>query len=359
MSSRTSIITSVIIVVIVFGSVGGILLLTNPYEPSRVAVVVMEPGFGDLSYADQLYKGLMELSGDISVQYIFPDYPSTAAEAQSTLEQLAASGQYVLIIAVGFQMVSSVSAIANEYPNQQFAIIDGYVDAPNVVSTTFKVEQASFLAGVLAAFVANNETGRIGIMGSIETDPDVADMIDGFIQGVKEANATHNLNVELLDPLYIGSYNNTELATTYTTSLFISQQASIIFAPVRASMKGVRIGMDIANRTFLYLQDRKPLVIAAGGDQDYLGNPDPAIAVGPSWIPISVVPHTDIAAYQILNATLWGDFPGGEHYVYDLANGGVNITDFTFSNTYISPEIRNIVWSYYDDIVNGVITVDT
>ncbi|MHA1771706.1 MAG: BMP family lipoprotein [Candidatus Thorarchaeota archaeon] len=363
MSSRSSIIASVIIVAIVFGSVGGLLYITRPYEPSRVAIVVMSPGFGDFSYADQLKKGLDSLGSTISVQYEFPDFPTTAAEAQQTLEELAQSGKYVLIVGVGADMASSLQTVAAKYPNQHFAMIDGHVDAPNVASATFKVEQASFLAGVVAAFMANttynkNGTGKIGIIGSYETDPDVMNMIKGFTQGVEHANQTYALGVELLDPLYIESFNNTALASTYTVQLFIQQHVTIIFAPVRASMKGVREGMEIANRTSLFLTGRAPLVIAAGGDQDYLGNPNPEIDVGPSWIPVSVVPRTDLAAYTILNATLWNDFPGGTHYEYDLANGGVTLTNFTYSTTYVPKTVRSIVWDYYDDIINGVITVD-
>ena len=53
LSSRSGIVASVIIVIIVFSAVGGYVFLTNQYVPSNVAVVVVNPGFGDRSMADQ------------------------------------------------------------------------------------------------------------------------------------------------------------------------------------------------------------------------------------------------------------------------------------------------------------------
>ncbi len=41
--------------------------MTNPYVPAKISIVVTEPGFGDLSMADQVLTGLEELGGDIVV----------------------------------------------------------------------------------------------------------------------------------------------------------------------------------------------------------------------------------------------------------------------------------------------------
>ncbi len=62
-------IIALVFIGIVFGGVGSIILVSNPYEPSRIAVVVMAPGFGDMSHADTVLEGMDELAGDISVQY--------------------------------------------------------------------------------------------------------------------------------------------------------------------------------------------------------------------------------------------------------------------------------------------------
>ncbi len=364
MESRSSLIASLVIVIIVFGAVGGLLYTTSPYEPSRVAVVVMEPGFGDLSYADQLMRGLQALAADIPVQYAIQDPVDTPAEGQQLLEQLAASGRYSLILVLGPELQDPLNNVAAAYPEQDFGMIDGIVPRENVFSSTFRTYEASFVAGVFAALMADNLTHIVGVIGSVEADPRVANMIDGFIQGVNRAKNDMALDVDVLEPEFVGSYNDTYTAGNMTYNMFIQKEASIIFAPVRASITGVRLGMLEANHSLSSLYnltkqekyDRKPLVIAAEGDQDYYGLPDPEVESGESWIPLSVVPRTDLAAYRVINATLWQDFPGAQEVIYDLANGGVNITDFTYSTQYTDP-YRPIVWDYYHAVVNGTIVV--
>jgi len=100
-----------------------------------------------------------------------------------------------------------------------------------------------------------------------------------------------------------------------------------------------------------------PLVIGAEADQDYYGCADPNRPVDPSWIVTSVVPHTDLAAYQIANSTLWNLFPGGLNLQYNLANGGANITTFQYSSTYVSRSIRGIIADYKNSIIEGTIIV--
>jgi hypothetical protein len=78
-----------------------------------------------------------------------------------------------------------------------------------------------------------------------------------------------------------------------------------------------------------------PLVITAGTDLEYYGLPDINVLSGESWIVTSVVPRSDLALSRIVNATLWDDFPGAVAFKYNLTNRGVNITSFTYSQTYI------------------------
>ena len=86
MSSRSSLLSSVVIVIVIFGSVGALLFITNPYEPPTIAVVVMDPGFGDLSLADQANLGIENLTTYVSVEYFVPTpYPQTVPEAETLL----------------------------------------------------------------------------------------------------------------------------------------------------------------------------------------------------------------------------------------------------------------------------------
>ncbi len=372
MSSRSTVLASLVIVVIVFGAVGGLLYVTNPYEPSRVAVVVMDPGFGDLSIADQVAAGMSEVLRDVSATYFIPprDFPlpSTAIEAQEVIRNLAGQlGYYDLIIAIGDEMASAVSTVAADFPNQQFALVGGTVTGrTNVVSASFAAEEAAFLAGTLAALVADDDeySGIVGVLAAVSTDSGIDALVNGFRQGVSRAIDDHSLNVTLLDTQYIGAYNNTATASTMIQTLLspTGLDASIVFTPVRASMLGIRQGLVILNETYVaaFGNDRVPLVIGAEHNVDYLGLPDPEISSGDSWVITSVVPGTDLSLYDIVNATLWNEFPRGEHFIYNLANSGVNITNLehslTFLNRYIPDSVETMM-SYQPLIINGTIEV--
>jgi basic membrane protein A len=364
LSSRTSILSSVIIVVIVFSAVGGIIFLGNQYVPSNIAVIVLEPGFGDNSMVDHASEGL---NVEVVVNYDFRT-ADTGAEALTIMEEIALAGQHDLIVAIGDGLAGSVTEAAGNYPNQKFALIgaEPTLALDNVASATFDQHEAAFLAGSIAAFLATghvNRTGIVGVLGSVEGDATVEGLIAGFIDGLEHANTTYNLNARLLPVDYVDSYNDSSTADTMIYNMFSPLQgdATVVFAPVRASILGVRSAIERLNSTyFSEIGGREPFVIAAEGNQDYLGNPDIDIATGPSWIVTSVVPRSDLAITHVINATLWFDFPGGVTDPYNLANLGVDISAMEFrDSSWVTDFMLNVTTDYRTAIVNGSIVVDS
>lgn len=368
MSSRSNMVISLVVIGIIFGGVGVMIMVAAPYQPSVVGVVLMAPGFGDKSMADTVEAGLHLLQSDSSVEYAFPDtLPTNVAGAQEWLTTFAKRGDIDLVIAVGSDLTSAVSNVAQLYPDKKFAIIGGSVPLNNVMSAEFESQEAAFLGGVVAAFVANSQpyfgttkhTGEIGILAAMQ-DREITTLVNGFIQGVEAANETYNLNVTLKDPVFLDSWN-TSAAQDDIYNMFVYDNMSIIFAPVRASIWAVRAGMLQAQAEFssnFAQRFRMPLVIAAEGNLDYYGTPNPEIPVAPSWITTSVWDRTDLAIYRAINLTLWDQFPNGEYIDYNLANGGVNITDFLYSSTYIPATLIHAIESFTTLIVNGTIFVD-
>ena len=374
LSSRSSVIASVIIVIMVFSAVGGFIFLTNQYVPSNVAVVVINPGFGDRSMADQAYEGL-------GLVQVVVDYDIRVAadltDLQNILGTIAQRGDHDLILVIGTEvgLASAVTTVATEYPNQRFGFIGGFIDLPNVASATFAYNQASFLAGALAAHLAVdnvNRTGVVGIIGSVEEDSTLQEMINGFLEGLDYANQTLQ-SVTLLPIEYVDSYNDSATAEELAKDMWNpeSGNASVIFAPVRASIMGIRAAMEYANVTwFCNITNREPFVIGAEADQRYLGNPNILVANGPSWLVTSIVPRSDLAVYRVINATLWGTLMGGRNYARiplgesaaeggNLANNGIglaNLLEFQDEN-WVTGTMVNMTRDYRLMIINGSITV--
>lgn len=367
LSSRSSILASIIIVVLVFSGVGSYVFLTNQYVPPDIAVVVVDPGFGDLSMVDQVDLGLNELAGDLVVNYAYFTAASQS-DAETLLAQLASSGNYELIIAIGEHLAEEIQAVASSYNSQKFAFIGGSVAATNVISTSFTQQEAAFLAGALAAYVSvgnANRSGIVGIIGSFETSLTVQRLVAGFKQGLVYANTTDSLNVRLLPEQYVDSYNDTEEARDLAIAMFNpyypSGNATVIFAPVRASILGIREAMVYANQSwFKDVVGREPFIVAAEGDQDYLGLPNIETRAGFSWVLTSIVPRSDLAVYYIINATMWNDFASLQAespIIHNLANGGVDVTNQFRNPAWISLSLLDTISVYRTMILNGSIVV--
>jgi basic membrane protein A len=307
------------------------------------------------------------LNVEVVVNY---DYrvANTSADAQTIMEGIAQGGQHDLIVAIGDGLIDAVTSAAGSYPGQKFVLIGGVptLALDNVASATFDQHEAAFLAGSIAAFLATghvNRSGIVGILGSVEGDATVEGLIAGFIHGLEYANTTYSLDVEMLPVDYVGSYNDSFNAQLLCSSMFnpLFGNATVIFAPVRASILGVRTAMENANSSHFHdIVGREPFVIAAEGNQDYLGNPNIEIAAGPSWIVTSVIPRSDLAISRIINATLWFDFPGGVTAPYNLANLGVGLTEMEFrSSQWVTDFMLNVTSEFTTGIVNGSIVVDS
>jgi basic membrane lipoprotein Med (substrate-binding protein (PBP1-ABC) superfamily) len=372
LSSRSGVISSVIIVILVFSAVGGFVFLTNQYVPSNIAVVVINPGFGDRSMADQAYEGLFAI--DVVINYDFR-VALNVDDLETIIGDIASNRNHDVIIVIGTEvgLAAAVNTVAAAHPDQRFGFIGGFVNQPNVASATFAYKEASFLAGTLAAHLAVenvNRTGVVGIIGSLATDPAVAEYIDGFLQGIDYANQTLG-TVTLLPTQYVGSYNDSLTAEILAKNMWNPAlgNASVIFAPVRASILGIRSAMEYANLTwFCNTINREPFVIAAEGNQNYLGNPSIDIRTGHSWVVTSVVPRSDLAVYRIINATLWDDFIGASDYGGEFAsqfggnltNNGIGLADMTeFRNQFwVTGAMINMTIDYRMAIINGTIQLD-
>ncbi|MER6626318.1 BMP family ABC transporter substrate-binding protein, partial [Streptomyces sp. NPDC000931] len=122
-------------------------------------------GRGDRSFNDSAYRGLEQAAEELGVET--NDFEPADGEAESAKEErlatMAEEG-YDVIIAVGFAYDASVQAVATEYPEVDFAIVDSEIeDIDNVTSLVFAEEQASFLAGAAAALTT--EEDHVGFVG--------------------------------------------------------------------------------------------------------------------------------------------------------------------------------------------------
>ena len=150
-------------------------------------------GRGDKSFNDSAAAGLdlAKKKFKVSAKEVTVTTGSDS-EREDKLRLLAKAG-YNPIIAVGFLYAGPIKAVASDYPNTQFGIIDdSSVDLLNVAGLIFAEEQGSYLAGVAAALAS--KSGKIGYIGGVRI-PLLQKFEAGFVAGVKATKKSASVDV--------------------------------------------------------------------------------------------------------------------------------------------------------------------
>ena len=117
-----------------------------------------------------------------------------------------------MIITNGSSSAEVVQKVAEEFPEQKFVMFDSEVEEgkyPNLYAISYKQNEGSYLAGVLAALVTTsdmqyaNADKKIGFVGGSE-HPIITDFLVGYIEGAKSVEPDIKVYVS-----YIGSWDDT------------------------------------------------------------------------------------------------------------------------------------------------------
>jgi basic membrane protein A len=265
--------------------------------------------------------------------------PGNPTSIEPAMRAFAERG-YDLIIGVGFAQSEIIQKIALEYPNLSFAIVDGYLPAPNLALLTFEEQQGSYLVGITAARASR--TGKIGFIGGIKI-PLIQKFEAGYADGAKAANP----NIEVITS-YIGStdaaWNNPgkgkELALAQ-----ISRGVDVIFTAAGNSGLGAfdaveQLGKDGSGRATHF-------VIGVDSNQNMRK---------PGYVLTSMVKRVDTAVYQIIQDKVQGKFVAGTHN-FGLYNDGIAYAMDKYNRDLIPPSVIDEVETAKKKIVSGEIQV--
>jgi basic membrane protein A len=143
-------------------------------------------GKGDQSFNDAAYAGLEKAQKEFGYQTedIEPTEGETDADKEQRLASLAKQG-YNPVIGVGFAYGPAMEAVAKDYPDTTFGLVDAEVKADNVASLLFAENEASYLAGVAAAKATKSNT--VGFIGGVDI-PLIHKFEAGYQQGVEDTS---------------------------------------------------------------------------------------------------------------------------------------------------------------------------
>ena len=348
-----------IVVIAIIGVAGfGIYLMIQPANnPNEIAIVFATGGLGDKSFNDGVFTGatLAETTHGINFTYAEP-------AAQSDYEALIRGyashpgliQPYDLIISVGYDQADAVMAVADDYPDQQFAIIDMFIDPvnyTNVASVLFSEHEGSALVGAIAGLTT--ETGSIGFLGGEDIDL-IWKFAAGYVWG---ANYTYynyaNPGEEIThSEQYTDDWVDIALGKSLSTGMYTAG-ADIIFTAAGRAGLGAFDSAKENNGTTGF--DHPLWVIGVDSPQMYLGCANTTAPVAPTIGLTSMLKRVDVAAYDLMFATFNGTYTAGLKF-YGLFNDGHGYEVNTALLT-LDPAIIDIVEMIKTGIINGTFVI--
>jgi basic membrane protein A len=197
-------------------------------------------GVGDQSFNDASNAGLKKAVEDLDATCTQGEAQDGEAESarEDRLRQMA-DGGYSPIIGVGFAYSDAVNAVAPDYEDVSFAVVDGFDpdDQPNdnVAYLGFAEHEGSFLVGVAAA--EKTESNQVGFVGGVNSDL-IKKFEAGFAAGVKAVDPKIKVDVKYIEETDLKGFNDPAGGKAAATALFDSG-ADIVYHASGGSGAGV------------------------------------------------------------------------------------------------------------------------
>ena len=92
-------------------------------DGAHIGIIFTEAGLGGNSFNDLALEGVKKAAADYGITYDEVE-PKSVSDEEIIQDEMAASGDYDLIICVGAEQVDALTNVASTYPEQRFALLD-------------------------------------------------------------------------------------------------------------------------------------------------------------------------------------------------------------------------------------------
>jgi basic membrane protein A and related proteins len=298
-------------------------------QAMTVGVVFDSGGRGDKSFNDSAYAGIERAEREFGIVARAVESRSEK-DYEANLRAMADQGVDI-VFAIGIGQEKALQAVAPNYPNVKFAIVDAVVEQPNVRSLVFSEEEGSFLAGYLAGLTT--ETGRIGFVGG-KSIPLIKKFEAGYIAGARTARP----DITILPSKYTESWDDVSTGKAAAEILYRGG-ADIVYHAAGRSGLGVITAAKDHNR----------FAIGVDSDQD---------DVAPGNVLTSMIKRVDEAVFQTIRDVREGNFTA-EVVRYDLARDGVGLSPMTHTRDKVGQDRLTRVQAIAERIKSGELQVPT
>lgn len=314
------------------GVIAGMLLATSAATAADIspAVVFDMGGKFDKSFNQGVYDGVERFKAETGIEYREFEVTNETQREQA-IRRMAQRGANP-ILGVGFAQAGPMEAVAKEFPDTQFTLIDGVVDLPNVQSIVFKEQEGSFLVGLLAAMASENK--KVGFIGGMDI-PLIRRFACGFEQGAKHAAASVDV-VQNMTGTTPSAWNDPGRGSELAKGQF-DRGVDVIYAAAGGTGVGV----------YQAAKDGGKLAIGVDSNQNYLH---------PGTMLTSMLKRVDVAAYNAYKSAMDGTWEPGIT-VLGLAEEGVGWALDENNESLITADMKAAVDAASAAIVAGEISV--
>jgi basic membrane lipoprotein Med (substrate-binding protein (PBP1-ABC) superfamily) len=322
MSSGRWRVAGLLLVALIAGCSGG----SSPGQ-SGFRVALLTPGpVSDAGWNASAYEGLMKIKQDLGAT-VSNVQTTNPAEFEQGFRDYARQG-YDLVIGHGFEYQDAALKVGAQFPETDFMVSSGSVHAKNVASLTFHLDEATYLAGIVAASMS--KTGKAGCVGGIKL-PVILSTFDGFVAGAKSVKPDFQVAT-----VYTGSFEDVAAAKAATDAL-IAQGADFILHNADAAGLGV------------FQSAKEHGVYAFGSNRDQN-------AIAPETVLASAVIDIPRAFVDVAREVKDGKFVG-RVVEEGLANGGVGFVWNPRLQERVPAPVQALVTETQAKIASGAVQV--
>src|SRR3954463_10605739 len=160
------------------------LVSCSPSHPTGMRVGLVTPGsVADAAWNSGAYQGLLRIHDSLgfSISHVEAKTPAEQSEALRAY----ATQRYDLVFAHGFEFQDMAERVSESYPHTVFIVTSGRRSRLNVSPLIFRLEEASYLAGMAAGGLTKSNI--LGFVGGIELPP-IKAAYQGWVNGAKAVN---------------------------------------------------------------------------------------------------------------------------------------------------------------------------
>lgn len=174
------------------------------------------------------WEGMQRIKSELGAELSHQE-TKTPAEFEEGFRSYGAKG-FDLAFGHGFEFQEAAKKAGAEFPNTIFITTSGNTIATNVAPMRFKIEEATYLLGVIAA--RESKTGKAGLVGGINV-PSIASSFLAFKAGAQSVNPKFEVK-----EIYTGNFDDLGAAKVATLSL-INAGCDFIFHQANEAGRGV------------------------------------------------------------------------------------------------------------------------